>query len=100
VRQAGPYCSGQKTFLVTLGTATMISKQYNTHAGRRKMQGSSDSTEENGNRTKETQHGPTQITPNIGVGQEDGKILNKLIRWSREEMKEVLWCFTFIKEKT
>jgi len=50
----------------------MISKQYNTHAGRRKMQGSSDSTEENGNRTKETQHGPTQITPNIGVGQEDG----------------------------
>ena len=38
------------------------------------MQGSSDSTEGNGNRTEETQHGPSQIPPNIGVGQEDGKI--------------------------
>jgi len=46
------------------------------------------------------QHGPSQSPPNIGVGQENGKILNKLIRWSREEMKEVLWCFTYVKENT
>jgi len=52
----------------------MISKQHNTQPGRRKVQGSSDSTEGNGNRTEETQHGPSQIPPNIGVGQEDGKI--------------------------
>jgi len=78
----------------------MIRKQDNTQAGRRKEQRSSDSTEENGNHTKETQHGPSQIPPNIGVGQENGKKLNKRIRWSQEEMMEVLWCFTYIKEKT
>ena len=26
--------------------------------------------------------------------------MNKRIRWSQEEMKEVLWCFMYIKEKT
>ena len=79
----------------------MIRKQnYNTQPGRRKEQRSSDSTEENGNRTEETQHGPSQSPPNIGVGQENGKKLNKRIRWSREEMKEVLWCFTYVKENT
>ena len=78
----------------------MIRKQDNTQPGRRKEQRSSDSTEENGNRSEETQHGPSQSPPNIGVGQENEKKLNKPIRWSREEMKEVLWCFTNIKEKT
>ena len=79
----------------------MIRKQnYNTQLGRRKEQRSSDSTKENGNRTEETQHGPSQSPPTIGVGQENGKKLNKRIRWSREEMKEVLWCFMYIKQKT
>ena len=79
----------------------MIRKpNYNTQPGRRKEQRSSGSTEENGNRTEETQHGPSQSPPNIGVGQEHGKKLNKRPRWSREEIKEVLWCFTYIKEKT
>jgi len=79
----------------------MIRKlNYNTQPGRRNDQRSSGSTEENGNRTEETQHGPSQSPPNIGVGQEHGKKLNKRPRWSREEIKEVLWCFTYIKEKT
>jgi len=79
----------------------MIRKQNcNTQRGRRKEQRSSDSTVENGNRNEETQHGPSQSPPNIGVGQENGKTLNKRIRWSREEMKGVVWCFTYIKENT
>jgi len=90
-----------KTSLATRGTAMMIRKQNcNTQPGRRKEQRSSDSTEENGNHTEETQNGSTQSPTNIGVGQENGKTLNKRNRWSREEMKEVLWCFMYIKEKT
>jgi hypothetical protein len=34
---------------------------------------SSDSTEENGNHTEETQHGPSQSPPNIEVGYENRK---------------------------
>ena len=77
----------------------MIRKQNNTQPGRRKEERSSDSTEENGKHTEETQHGPSQSPPNIGVGQENGKKLNKQIQWSREEMNEVLWCFMYIIEK-
>ena len=78
----------------------MIRKQNcNTQPGRKKEQRSSDSTEENGNHTKETQLGPSQSPPNIGVGQEKGKTLNKRIRWSQEEMKYVVWCFTYIKKR-
>jgi len=69
----------------------MIRKQHNKQPGRRKEQRSSDRTEENGNHTQETQHGPSQIPPNIGVVQENGNKLNKRIRRSREEMKELLW---------
>ena len=43
----------------------MINKQDKTQPGRRKEQRSSDSTEENGNHTEETQHGPSQSPPNI-----------------------------------
>ena len=69
----------------------MIRKQnYNTQPGKKKEQRSSDSTEGNGNRTEETQNELSQSPPNIGVGQENGKELNKRIRWSRDEMKEVL----------
>ena len=78
----------------------MIRKQDNTQPGRMKEQRSSDSTEENGNHTEETQHGPSQSPPNIGVGQENGKNLKKRIGWRQEEIKEVLWCFTYLKEKT
>jgi len=79
----------------------MIRKQnFNTQPRRRKERRSSGSTEENGNRTEETQHGPSLSSPNIGVGQENGKEFNKRIRWSQEEMKEVLWCFKYVKEKT
>ena len=79
----------------------MIRKQNcNTQPGRKKEQKSSDSTEENGNRNEETQHGPSQNPSHIGNGQENGKKLNKRIRWSREEMKEVVWPFTYIKEMT
>jgi hypothetical protein len=51
----------------------VIRKQDNTQLGRKKEQRSSDSTEENGNHTEETQHGPSQSPPNIGVGHENGK---------------------------
>jgi hypothetical protein len=78
----------------------MIRKQDSTKPVRRKEQRTSDSTEENGNHTEETQHGPSQSPPNIGVGQENGMKLNKRIRWNHEEMKEVLWCFTYIKVRT
>ena len=78
----------------------MIRKEDNIQPGKRKEQRSSDSTEENGNHTEETQHGPSQCPRNIGVGQENGRKLNKRIRRSQEEMKEVSWCFTYIKEKT
>jgi len=78
----------------------VIRKQDNTQLGRKKEQRSSDSTEENGNHTEETQHGPSQSPPNIGVGHENGTKLNKRIRWSQEEMKEVLWCYIYVKEKT
>jgi len=79
----------------------MIRKQNcNTQTGRRKEQRSSDSTAENGNRNEETQHGPSQSTSHIGNGQENGKKLPKRFRWSREEMKDVVWCCTYIKEMT
>jgi hypothetical protein len=78
----------------------MIRKQNNTQPGRRKEQRSFDNTEENGNHTEETQNGPSQSPPNLGFGQENGKKLDIRIRWSQEEMKEVLWCFTYVKEKT
>jgi hypothetical protein len=49
----------------------VIRKQDNTQLGRKKEQRSTDSTEENGNHTEETQHGPSQSPPNIGVGLEN-----------------------------
>jgi len=99
LRQVGLYCSGQKTYLASRGTAMMIRKpHFNTQAERRKEQNFSDSAEENGNRNEETQHGPLQSPSHIGIGNENRKELNKRIRWSREEMKEVVWCITYIKD--
>jgi len=51
----------------------VIRKLDNTQLGRKKCQRSSDSTEENGNHTEETEHGPYQSPPNAGVGHENGK---------------------------
>jgi len=79
----------------------MIRKQNcNIQQGRRKEQRSSDSTEKNGNWNEETQHGPFQSPSHIGNGQDNGKIMKKRILWSREQMKEVVWCLTYIKEMT
>ena len=78
----------------------VIRKQENTKSGRRKEQRSSDSIEENGNHTEETQLGPPQNPSNIRVEQENLQKQNKRTRWSQEEMKEVVWCFMYIKEKT
>jgi hypothetical protein len=99
LRQAGLYRSGQKTSLAARGTAMMIRKQYSTKPGRRKEQRDFGSTEKNDDHTEETQHGPSQRPPNIGFGQENEKKLNKQIRWSQEEMKEVFWCFMYVKEE-
>jgi hypothetical protein len=71
-----------------------ISKQWG-----RKEQRYCNSTEENGNHTGQTQHGPSQIPPNIGVGQEYGKGMEETNSREPREMKEVLWCFVYIKEK-
>ena len=79
----------------------MIRKQNcNTQPGQRKEQRSSHSTEENGNRNEETHHGPSQSPSHIRNRQENVKKLNKRFRWSRAEMKEVVWCFTYFKEMT
>jgi hypothetical protein len=54
----------------------MFRKQNSTKPGRKKEQRSSNSTEEKGNNTMETQHGSSQIPANIGVGQKNGKEWN------------------------
>jgi len=51
----------------------IIRKEFIKEPGRRKEERSSDSNEENGNHSEETQHGPSESPPNIGVGQENGK---------------------------
>ena len=78
----------------------MIRKKENTKSGRRKEQRSSDSIEENDNHTEEIQRGPPQSPSNIRVEQENIKEQNKRTRQSQEEMKEVVWCSMYIKEKT
>jgi len=51
-----------------------------------------------GRRKLNTDHPNVHLTSE--TGKENGKELNKRIRCSREEMKEVVWCFTYIKEMT
>jgi hypothetical protein len=55
---------------------------------------------ENGNHTEENQHGPTPIPPNFGLTNDTGNKCNKWIRWSKEEMKAVVWCFIYIQATT
>jgi hypothetical protein len=78
----------------------VIRKHNNTQPRKRKKQRSSDSTVVNGKHIEENQHGPFQSSPNIGVGEENEMKLNKRIRWSPEETKEVLWCYAYNKETT
>ena len=52
------------------GTVMVIRKQNSTKPGGRKEQRSTNSTKGNGNHTKETQHGPSQIPPNIKAGKQ------------------------------
>jgi len=51
----------------------VIRKQNSIRPERRKEQRSSNSTEENGHHTMETQNGPSQIPPNFGSGQDNEK---------------------------
>jgi hypothetical protein len=77
----------------------MIRKQHSTKPERRKQQISSNRIEQNGSHTEETRV-PFHIPPNIEAEQENGKEWNKRIRWNQQDMKESLWCFMYIKEKT
>jgi hypothetical protein len=54
----------------------MVIGKHNTKPERMKEQRSSNSTEQNGNHTVETQHGPPQIPPNFRAMQENGKEWN------------------------
>jgi hypothetical protein len=53
----------------------VIGKQNILIPGGRKKQRSYSGTGGNGNYTDGIQHGPSQIPPNIGVGQENGKFM-------------------------
>jgi hypothetical protein len=57
----------------------MMMRKNSTKPGRRKEEVCSNSTELNGNYTEETLRVPSQIPPNIGAGQENGKDWNKRI---------------------
>jgi hypothetical protein len=65
-----------------------------------RQESSHERTTENGNHTEETQHGPSPAPTNIGATAKQGSTYNKRIRWSREEMKEVVWCFLCAKDIT
>jgi hypothetical protein len=63
-----------------------------------RQESSHEGTTENGNHTEETQYGPAP--PSIGATAKEGSTYNKRIRWCREEMKEVVWCFLCVKDRT
>jgi hypothetical protein len=79
----------------------IINRNNDKHTARwSRQQSSNGHSAENGNHTDETQHGPTPMTPNIGLTNDTGNKCNKRIRWSKEEMKEVVWCFMYMKATT
>jgi len=53
-----------------------------------------------GNCTEENQHDPAPVPPSIGDKEHTEKKVNKRIRWNKEETKEVVWCFRYVKETT
>jgi hypothetical protein len=73
----------------------VIRKINSTKSGRR----SCNCTERNGNHTERNLHGSSQIPPNFGVGQEDGKEWDKRIQLNQEKIEKVLWCFMYFEEK-
>jgi hypothetical protein len=60
-----------------VGTTVVIKKQSSIKPSRRKEHRPFDNTEENGNHTEGTQHGPSQIPPNIRARQENGREWSK-----------------------
>jgi hypothetical protein len=78
----------------------MKTKNYKYIEDGSRQESSHEQTTENGNHTEETQHGPSPAPSNIGATAKQGSTCNKRIRWSREEMKEVVWCFLYVKETT
>jgi hypothetical protein len=78
----------------------MKTKNYKHIEDGSRQESSHEQTTENGNRTEETQHGTSPAPPNIRATAKQGSTSNKRIRWSREEMKEVVWCFLYVKETT
>ena len=77
--------------LATCETAMVIRKQNDAKTGRRKKQISCNNNEQNGNHTKETQHGQFQIPPILEPGKKMEKNrINDLIEPRGDE--KVLWC--------
>jgi hypothetical protein len=56
-------------------------------------QSSHEQSAKSGNHTKESQHGTAPVPPSIRITRETGNKCNKWIRWSNEEIKEVIWSF-------
>jgi hypothetical protein len=62
-----------------------------------RQQSSNERSAADGNRTEEIQHGPAPLRPNVGITNYTGNNSNKLIQWDKQEMKEVVWCFMYVK---
>jgi hypothetical protein len=78
----------------------MKTKNYKHIEDGSRQESSHERTTENGNHTEETQHGPSPAPPSIGATDKQGSTYNKRIRWSREEMKEVVWCILCVRDRT
>jgi len=87
--------------LATCGTAMVIRKQNGAKTGRRKQQISSNNKEENGNHTKETQHGQFQIPPVSEPGKKvERNGINDLIEPRRDEISVVVFNLQTRKDIT
>jgi hypothetical protein len=78
----------------------MKTKNYKRTEKGSRQESSHEQFTENGNHTEETQKGPAPAPTNIGITTKQGNKYNKRIRWSKEEMKEVVWCIQYVKETT
>jgi hypothetical protein len=78
----------------------MKTKNYKHIEDGSRQESSHERTTENGNHTEETQHGPFPVPPSIGATAKQRNTYNKRIRWSREEMLEVRWCFLYVIYRT
>jgi hypothetical protein len=71
----------------------VLRKKKHSKPGGKKEQRSSSRTEEKGNHTGGTQHGPLKFHLLLESAKKMEKEWNKRIRRSQEEMKKVMWCF-------